>query len=108
SVQLEFTDGALSVLAAEAMKRETGVRSLRSMLEEVLLDLRYNIGSRKGEQVVITEEYVIEALQRGPRSLLANSILPSSGKVKPAKNKDDENAPAKPEKGPMRQKRDSA
>ncbi|MGK0153095.1 MAG: ATP-dependent Clp protease ATP-binding subunit ClpX [Neolewinella sp.] len=109
SVQLEFTDGALSVLAAEAMKRETGVRSLRSMLEEVLLDLRYNISSRKGEQVVITEEYVIEALQRGPRSLLANSILPSSGKVKPAAEPatDDDAAP-KPEKGPMRQKRDSA
>tara|TARA_R110002072_G_scaffold46591_5_gene128923 strand:+ start:4058 stop:5473 length:1416 start_codon:yes stop_codon:yes gene_type:complete len=109
SVQLEFTDGALSVLAAEAMKRETGVRSLRSMFEEVLLDLRYNIGTRKGEQVVITEEYVIEALQRGPQSLLANSILPSSGKAKPAKDKADGDAAPKPEKGPMpRQKRDSA
>jgi ATP-dependent Clp protease ATP-binding subunit ClpX len=109
SVQLEFTDGALSVLAAEAMKRETGVRSLRSMLEEVLLDLRYNISSRKGEQVVITEEYVIEALQRGPRSLLANSILPSSGKVKPAAEPaTDSDVAPKPEKGPMRQKRDSA
>ena len=108
SVQLEFTDGALSVLAAEAMKRETGVRSLRSMFEEVLLDLRYNIGSRKGEQVVVTEEYVIEALQRGPQSLLANSILPSSGKAEPAKSKDDDEATAKPEKGPVRQKRDSA
>jgi ATP-dependent Clp protease ATP-binding subunit ClpX len=108
SVQLEFTDEALSVLAAEAMKRETGVRSLRSMFEEVLLDLRYDIGTRKGEQVVITEDYVIEALQRGPQSLLANSILPSSGKAKPAKDKDDAVAPAKPEKGPMRHKRDSA
>jgi ATP-dependent Clp protease ATP-binding subunit ClpX len=108
SVQLEFTDEALSVLAAEAMKRETGVRSLRSMFEEVLLDLRYDIGTRKGEQVVITEDYVIEALQRGPQSLLANSILPSSGKAKPAENKDDAVAVAKPEKGPMRHKRDSA
>lgn len=105
SVQLEFSDGALSVLAAEAMKRETGVRSLRSMFEEVLLDLRYNIGTRKGQQVVITEEYVIETLKRGPQSLLANSILPSSSQDKPAKADDE----TKPEKGPMpRQKRDSA
>ena len=75
------------------------------MFEEVLLDLRYNIGTRKGQQVVITEEYVIETLKRGPQSLLANSILPSSSQDKPAKADDE----TKPEKGPMpRQKRDSA
>ena len=62
----------------------------------------------QNEQVVVTEEYVIEALQRGPQSLLANSILPSSGKAEPAKSKDDDEATAKPEKGPSRQKRDSA
>ena len=75
NVQLEFTDEALSVLAEEAMKRETGVRSLRSMFEEVLLELRYDIGTRKGEQVVITGDYVTEALQRGPQSLLASDQL---------------------------------
>ena len=68
SVQLEFTDEALGVLAEEAMKRETGVRSLRSMFEEVLLELRYDIGKRKGEQVVITGDYVADALRRGPDS----------------------------------------
>ena len=46
----------------EAMKRETGVRSLRSMFEEVLLELRYDIDKRKGEQVVITGDYVRDAL----------------------------------------------
>ncbi|MGC6487547.1 MAG: ATP-dependent Clp protease ATP-binding subunit ClpX [Planctomycetota bacterium] len=66
SVQLEFTDEALGVLAEEAMKRETGVRSLRSMFEEVLLELRYDIDKRKGEQVVITGDYVRDALARGP------------------------------------------
>jgi ATP-dependent Clp protease ATP-binding subunit ClpX len=62
--QLEFTDEALGVFADEAMQRETGVRSLRSMFEEVLLDLRFEIGSRKGERIVITGDYVLEKLRR--------------------------------------------
>ena len=70
SVQLEFTDEALGVLAEEAMKRETGVRSLRSMFEEVLLELRFEIDKRKGEQVVITGDYVADALKRGPDKML--------------------------------------
>jgi len=65
--QLEFTDEALGVFADEAMKRETGVRSLRAMFEEVLLDLRFDIGTRKGERIVITGEYVMERLARGDR-----------------------------------------
>jgi ATP-dependent protease Clp ATPase subunit len=46
------------------MKRETGVRSLRSMFEEVLLDIRYEIGSRKGERIVITDDYAQQRLSR--------------------------------------------
>jgi len=65
--QLEFTDDALGALADEAMKRETGVRSLRSMFEEVLLDLRYEIGARKGERIVITADYALDRLRRHPR-----------------------------------------
>ena len=67
--QLEFTDDALGVFADEAMKRETGVRSLRAMFEEVLLDLRYEIGARKGERIVITADYVHEKLLRQPRGI---------------------------------------
>jgi ATP-dependent Clp protease ATP-binding subunit ClpX len=61
---LEFTDEALGVFADEAMQRETGVRSLRSMFEEVLLDLRFDIGARKGERIVITGDYVGERLHK--------------------------------------------
>lgn len=112
NVQLEFEDGALSVLAAEAMKRETGVRSLRSMFEEVLLDLRYNIGEKKGQQVLITEAYTVETLKRGPQSLLADRPVPEGKKASKKKgkaaaksdgNKDD----SKSGPGPM-PKRDSA
>jgi ATP-dependent Clp protease ATP-binding subunit ClpX len=65
--QLEFTDEALGVLADQAMARETGVRSLRSMFEQVLLDLRFEIGSRKGERVVVTAEFVHDRLAADPR-----------------------------------------
>ena len=60
--QLEFTDDALRAFAEQAMKRETGVRALRSMFEQVLLDLRFDIGARKGERLVITREFVDKRL----------------------------------------------
>ena len=66
-VQLEFTDESLGVLADQAMERETGVRSLRAMFEEVLLDVRFTLASRKGDRFVVTKEYVNERLQRRNR-----------------------------------------
>lgn len=58
-VRLVFEDGALEWIAQEAMKRETGARALRAILEEFMLDIMYeipkdpNIGS-----VVITRPYL--------------------------------------------------
>jgi len=105
NVDLEFTEEALSVLADEAMKRETGVRSLRSMFEEVLLDLRYDIASRKGEQVVITGEYVTEALRRGPHTMIEKKAEASKG----AGSKDGAGKDGAGKKAAMPQpKRDSA
>jgi ATP-dependent Clp protease ATP-binding subunit ClpX len=60
--QLEFTDEALGALADMAMQRDTGVRSLRTMFEQLLLDLRFDIGARKGERIVVTAEFVHERL----------------------------------------------
>ena len=65
--QLEFTDEALGALADIAMTRDTGVRSLRTMFEEVLLEVRFEISSRKGEQIVITGDFVHERLARTQR-----------------------------------------
>jgi len=65
--QLEFTDEALGTLADQAMQRDTGVRSLRSMFEQLLLDVRFDIGSRKGERIVVTTEFVLERLASEPR-----------------------------------------
>jgi ATP-dependent Clp protease ATP-binding subunit ClpX len=41
--RLEFTEGALEALADEAMKRETGARALRAVLDEFMLDLMYDL-----------------------------------------------------------------
>jgi ATP-dependent Clp protease ATP-binding subunit ClpX len=62
--QLEFTEEALGALADIAMTRETGVRALRTMFEEVLLDIRFEISTRKGENIVITGDFVHERLDR--------------------------------------------
>jgi ATP-dependent Clp protease ATP-binding subunit ClpX len=45
-VELVFTDDALEVVAEEAMGRKTGARGLRTILEETLLDVMYEIPSR--------------------------------------------------------------
>ena len=41
--QLEFTDGALSAIADLAMKRQTGARALRAVLDEYMLDIMYDL-----------------------------------------------------------------
>ena len=58
-VKLEFNEEALRAIAAKAMKKDTGARALRSIIEEFMLDIMYeipkddNIGA-----VTITKEYV--------------------------------------------------
>ncbi len=58
-VKLEFTDEALEAIAEKAMERDTGARALRSIIEEFMLDIMYeipkddNIGC-----VTITREYI--------------------------------------------------
>ena len=58
-VELEFTEGALGEIADQALKRGTGARGLRAILEEVLLNVMYDVPSRSDvARVVITEETV--------------------------------------------------
>jgi ATP-dependent Clp protease ATP-binding subunit ClpX len=58
-VKLHFTDGALRAVAQEAMRRKTGARGLRSILEEVMLDTMYELPSRNDvQECLITEEVV--------------------------------------------------
>ncbi len=58
-VQLEFTDGALKAIAKKAMERDTGARALRSIIEEFMLDIMYEIPKDDNiGRVTITEEYI--------------------------------------------------
>ncbi|RLC25164.1 MAG: ATP-dependent Clp protease ATP-binding subunit ClpX, partial [Deltaproteobacteria bacterium] len=47
-VELKFTEEALSTIASEALKRKSGARGLRAILESVMLDIMYDIPSTKG------------------------------------------------------------
>ena len=59
NVELEFTDEALGEIADQALKRGTGARGLRAILEEVLLNVMYDVPSRTDvARVVVTEETV--------------------------------------------------
>ncbi len=59
SVDLEFSDDAIDAIADQAMLRGTGARGLRAILEEVLLNVMYDVPSRADiAKVVITGEVV--------------------------------------------------
>lgn len=59
SVELEFEPDALRAIAQEACRRKTGARALRSILEELMLDVMYELPSRKDvANCIITAEMV--------------------------------------------------
>ena len=58
-VKLRFTDGALVAIARKASAQKTGARGLRAILEEVMLDLMYEIPSQKQiKEVMLTEDVI--------------------------------------------------
>lgn len=60
-VELVFTNDALDAAAEEALKRKTGARGLRSIIEDTLLDVMYEIPSRNDVKKVIINGDVISA-----------------------------------------------
>ena len=74
-IKLEFEEDALYEIAKLAHERKTGARGLRSIMEELLLDVMYEIPSRTDvKTVTITKESVenimLEVCRRGPRGLI--------------------------------------
>ncbi|MFM2356050.1 MAG: hypothetical protein RLZZ528_1786, partial [Pseudomonadota bacterium] len=58
-VKLTFTDDALTAIARRAIKRKTGARGLRSIMEDILLDTMFELpGLRSVEEVVVNQEAV--------------------------------------------------
>ena len=61
NVELEFTHDALEAIADQAIKRGTGARGLRAIMEEVLLSVMYEIPSQGDiATCVVTREVVLE------------------------------------------------
>lgn len=64
NVKLEFEDDALKEIAKKAIKRKTGARGLRSIVENILLDTMFEIPSETNiKKVIITKECITEKAQ---------------------------------------------
>ena len=62
-VKLSFEAEALSLIAQKALDRKTGARGLRSILEETLLDIMYELPELAGYEVIITEDVVTSGVK---------------------------------------------
>ena len=58
-VELEIRPAALSAIARKAIRRKTGARGLRSILEQSLMDVMYDLPNYKGVQKVVIDENTI-------------------------------------------------
>ncbi len=59
NVSLKLTEGALGAIAREALKRKSGARGLRAIMESVMLDVMYDIPSQPNiKEVVVSEEVI--------------------------------------------------
>jgi len=90
SKELKFTPEALEAIADVALERETGVRALRSILEDLLLDVLYEIPSRKDQSLFVVDEDVVRKRKALARGLVAEP--PLEGKAGAASD-----APGRPE-----------
>lgn len=60
NVKLTFTEGAIRAISREAMKRKTGARALRSILEKAMLDVMYEIPNLSNvKECVLNEEAIV-------------------------------------------------
>ena len=65
-VELKFDNEAVDVIAAEAIKRKTGARALRSIVEEIMLDIMYEIPEQENiKEFVLTADMVKQKIKGG-------------------------------------------
>ena len=73
SVKLRFTEGALMAIAKEALKRKSGARGLRAIMENIMLDVMYEIPSQSNiRECIISEEVVLR--NEGPILLYEKEV----------------------------------
>ncbi|AEM78189.1 ATP-dependent Clp protease ATP-binding subunit ClpX [Thermoanaerobacter wiegelii] len=79
-VKLEFDKKALGLIADMALERKTGARGLRAILEEIMLDVMYEIPSSDNiEKCIITEDTV---LKKAPPTLVYSDAQKAKKKIK--------------------------
>lgn len=59
NIRLRFTEGALTAIAREALKRKSGARGLRSVLEKSMLDIMYDLPSEPDVKECVISEKVV-------------------------------------------------
>ncbi|MEW6097072.1 MAG: ATP-dependent Clp protease ATP-binding subunit ClpX, partial [bacterium] len=63
-IKLKFTDDAIELIADIALKRETGARGLRAVIEDVMLNIMYEVPSKSNvKECVITKEVVSNKIE---------------------------------------------
>lgn len=75
NVNLKFTDGALVAIAREALERKTGARGLRSILENSMLDVMFDIPSQDQVKEVVLNEDVIS---KGTKPIVLYDVAESA------------------------------
>jgi ATP-dependent Clp protease ATP-binding subunit ClpX len=61
--ELEFTPGALNIIAERALKRDTGARALRAVCEEIMLELMYALPEQQQGGKYVINEAIVEGHQ---------------------------------------------
>ena len=70
--ELEFTDEALLAIAKKALKRDTGARALRAVVEELMVEIMYELPEQDDQARYVVDEDVVA----GRVSLFATRKLP--------------------------------
>ena len=58
--KLEFEEEALTEMAKLALERKIGARGLRSILEDIMLDIMYDLPNYKDKKITITKDVVLK------------------------------------------------
>ena len=93
NVELEFTDKALEAIAEKAIERKTGARGLRSIIEDVMTEIMFEIPSdERINKVVITEPTINKKERPEIQMLPEGEVRPQLKAKKPKKKKGVETA----------------
>lgn len=87
NVNLEFTNEALDAIAEKAIERKTGARGLRSIIEEVMTDIMFEIPSDERISKVVIEENTIKNKEKPNVELLPEGEVRPALKLKKPKKK---------------------